>query len=180
MLDIDDLPNPNRLRRLGRAKEKPGVVTDMNSMVDMAFLLLTFFMLSTTMYRPRGLEIAFPVPDDTETRVKEVQAVKASQALTLIAMPESKLYYYRGLPEASSIKSLSYGKAGLRTLLQKFIQETPKAVVLLKPHPDCVFEDLVTLLDEMNISRVPRYAIDKASEEELQIMRSAGIPVPNP
>lgn len=180
MLDIDEIPNGNRLRRLGRTKEKTGVVTDMNSMVDMAFLLLTFFMLSTTMYRPRGMELVMPVPDDEDTRTEEVQAVKASQALTLIAMPDHKLYYYRGLLEAAGIKPITYDKAGLRNFLQAFAQETDKPVVLIKPHPDCAFEDLVTLLDEMNINHINRYAIDRVSEQELARMRSAGFPVPNP
>lgn len=178
MLDIDEIPNPNRLRRLGRVKEKPGIATDMNSMVDMAFLLLTFFMLSTTMYRPRGMELVMPVPDDEQTRTEEVQAVKASQALTLIALPDNKLYYYRGLPEVGGFKPLSYDKTGLRRFLQTFVQETEKPVVLLKPHPDCAFENLVILLDEMNINHIGRYAIDRVSEQELALMRSAGIPVP--
>ncbi len=178
MLDIDEIPNPNRMRRMGKEKGKAGITTDMNSMVDMAFLLLTFFMLSTTMYRPRGMELVMPVPDDAETRTQEVQAVKASQALTFIAMPENKLYYYRGLPTPAGIQSVSYDKTGLRQLLQEFVSETEKPVVLLKPHPDCAFENLVILIDEMNINRIARYAIDKVSEEELALLRAAGIPVP--
>jgi len=175
MIDIDEFPNPNRERRIGRTKEKTSVTTDMNSMVDMAFLLLTFFMLSTTMYRPRAMELVMPVPPDKEDKTEQEQPVKASQALTLIAMPGDKLYYYRGLPE-TGISETSYQKTGLRQLLQIFKNETDKPVALLKPHPDCTFGNMIYLLDEMNVNNIERYAIDKVSNKELSLMRAAGIP----
>lgn len=175
MYDIDEFPNPNRARRLGRVKEKQGVTTDMNSMVDMAFLLLTFFMLTTTMYRPRAMELVMPVPPDKDEKAPEEQAVKASRALTLIAMPDNKLYYYRGLPE-SGIKATDYGKTGLRALLQDFKSDAEKPVALIKPHPDCSFANVIELLDEMNVNNIERYAIDQVSDQELQIMQAAGIP----
>ncbi|MFN4079751.1 MAG: ExbD/TolR family protein [Saprospiraceae bacterium] len=176
LYDIDEFPNPNRARRLGRVKEKQGVATDMNSMVDMAFLLLTFFMLTTTMYRPRAMELVMPVPPDKDEKAPEEQAVKASRALTLIAMPDDRLYYYRGLPE-SGIKAIDYGKNGLRSLLQKFRSEAEKPVALIKPHPDCSFANMVELLDEMNVNNIERYAIDQVSDQELQLMQTAGIPI---
>ncbi len=178
MLDIDELPNPNRLRRLGRVKEKAGITTDMNSMVDMAFLLLTFFMLSTTMYRPRGMELVMPVPDDAQTRTQEVQSVKASQALTLIVLPDDQLYYYRGLLALAAIRPSNYHPTGIRAVLKDFASKTDKPVVLIKPHPDCTFQNVVALLDEMNISRIGRYAIDNLHEEELGLLQQAGARLP--
>lgn len=175
MYNIDEFPNQNRLRRMGRVKEKQGIITDMNSMVDMAFLLLTFFMLTTTMYRPRAMELVMPVPPDKNEQAPEEQAIKASRALTLIAMPDNKLYYYHGLPK-SGIKATDYGKAGLRVLLQKFRAEADKPVALIKPHPDCTFANMIELLDEMNVNNIERYAIDDVNEEELQLMQAAGIP----
>lgn len=176
MIDIDEFPNQNRIRRMGRNKEKPSITTDMNSMVDMAFLLLTFFMLTTTMYRPRAMELVMPVPPDKEDKTEQELAVKASQALTLIAMPDDKLYYYRGLLEPTNIKETTYDKEGLRAVLQDFKNDTEKPVALLKPHPDCTFKNMIALLDEMNIGSLGRYAIDKVSDEELRVMRAAGIP----
>ncbi len=178
MLDIDEMPSSNRRRRSGGVKEKPGITTDMNSMVDMAFLLLTFFMLSTTMYRPRGMELVMPVPDDAQTRAQEVQAVKASQALTLMALPDDRLYYYRGLLEASAIRASNYNPDGIRAVLKTFVGETDKPVVLIKPHPDCTFQNLVTLLDEMNINRIGRYAIDGISQDELALLQQIGVRLP--
>lgn len=174
MIDIDEFPNPNRERRLGRVKEKQGIVTDMNSMVDMAFLLLTFFMLSTTMYRPRAMELVMPVPPDKDEKIEQQQAVKASQALTLIAMPNDKLYYYRGLPE-TGIMETNYRKEGLRKLLTELKKEASKPVALIKPHPDCSFSNLVDILDEMNINAIERYAIDQISETELRLLQTTGI-----
>ena len=73
-----------------RAK-KGSARIDMTPMVDLAFLLLTFFILTTTMYKPSVLQLTFPVPDPT----KEKQ-IELSNAVTLILTKKDQILYYWG------------------------------------------------------------------------------------
>jgi biopolymer transport protein ExbD len=76
-----------------RAK-KSSTHIDMTPMVDLAFLLLTFFIMTTTFSKPKTMEINMPVkPKDTT----EQQKVKESQALTILITDKDKIVWYKGL-----------------------------------------------------------------------------------
>ncbi len=93
---------------------------DFTPMVDLGFLLITFFMLTTSMSKPKTMEINMPVKDVIET---EKQKVKASQAITLLLAENDQIVYYfinetTGEPETPVITNFS--KGGIRaTLLSK-------------------------------------------------------------
>lgn len=74
-----------------RAK-KGSTHIDMTPMVDLAFLLLTFFILTTTMYRPSSLQMTFPVPDENA----EKNETKLNNAITLLLTGNDAIYYYFG------------------------------------------------------------------------------------
>ena len=88
-------------------------------MVDMNMLLITFFMLCTSLSKPQTMEISMPSNDKNIT--EEMQnKVKASQALTLLLGDNGKLYYYEGEPnykDYNSLKETTYNSDGLRKLL---------------------------------------------------------------
>lgn len=75
-----------------RAK-KGSTRIDMTPMVDLAFLLLTFFILTTTMYKPSTLQMTFPVPDDNPADDKKTEL---SNAITLILTAKDQIFYYLG------------------------------------------------------------------------------------
>ena len=74
-----------------RAK-KGSARIDMTPMVDLAFLLLTFFILTTTMYKPSTLQITFPVPKPEDQEIK----TELSNAITLILTRKDQILYYWG------------------------------------------------------------------------------------
>jgi len=76
-----------------RAK-KSSTHIDMTPMVDLAFLLLTFFMLTTTFSKPKTMEINMPVKPD---KPEEEQKIKESQALTILLSANNKIVWYTGL-----------------------------------------------------------------------------------
>lgn len=78
----------------GKKRAKKGSThIDMTPMVDLAFLLLTFFILTTTMYRPSTLQLTFPVPPENPDEVKETEL---SNAVTLLLTDKDQIYYYFG------------------------------------------------------------------------------------
>lgn len=109
--------------KTGKSKQKKFTVrVDFTPMVDMNMLLITFFMLCTTLSKPQTMEISMPSNDKSITE-EQKSMVKASQAITLLLGADNKLYYYEGEPnykDYASLKETSYGPDGLRAvLLQK-------------------------------------------------------------
>jgi len=76
-----------------RAK-KSSTHIDMTPMVDLAFLLLTFFMLTTTFSKPKTMEINMPIKD---TKPEEQQKISEKQALTILLTENNRVIWYEGI-----------------------------------------------------------------------------------
>ena len=110
-------------KKRGKGKQKKMTVrVDFTPMVDMNMLLITFFMLCTTLSKPQTMEISMP-SNDKDITEQQKSMVKASQAITLLLGADNKLCYYEGEPnyrDYTSLKETTYGANGLRAvLLQK-------------------------------------------------------------
>mgnify|MGYP001105212854 FL=1 len=110
-------------KKRGKGKQKKMTVrVDFTPMVDMNMLLITFFMLCTTLSKPQTMEISMP-SNDKDITEQQKSMVKASQAITLLLGADNKLYYYEGesnYRDYTSLKETTYGANGLRAvLLQK-------------------------------------------------------------
>lgn len=109
-------------RRSGKNRQKKmSVRVDFTPMVDMNMLLITFFMLCTTLSKPQTMEISMPSNDKNITEEQQSK-VKASQAITLLLADDDRLYYYEGEPDYknyASLKETSYAADGLRAMLMK-------------------------------------------------------------
>ena len=118
----------------GKSKQKKFAVrVDFTPMVDMNMLLITFFMLCTTLSKPQSMEISMPSNDKSITE-QQKSMVKASQAITLLLGADNKLYYYEGEPnykDYTSLKETSYTPDGIRSiLLQKNVAAVNKVRAL--------------------------------------------------
>ena len=118
----------------GKSKQKKFAVrVDFTPMVDMNRLLITFFMLCTTLSKPQTMEISMPSNDKSITE-QQKSMVKASQAITLLLGADNKLYYYEGEPnykDYTSLKETSYTPDGIRSiLLQKNVAAVNKVRAL--------------------------------------------------
>ena len=104
----------------GKSKQKKFAVrVDFTPMVDMNMLLITFFMLCTTLSKPQTMEISMPSNDKSITE-QQKSMVTASQAITLLLGADNKLYYYEGEPnykDYTSLKETSYTPDGIRSIL---------------------------------------------------------------
>lgn len=107
-------------KKKGNSKQKKMTVrVDFTPMVDMNMLLITFFMLCTSLSKPQTMEISMPSNDKNITEEQQ-NKVKASQAITLLLDADNKLYYYEGEPDYkdyTSLKETNYAPDGLRAVL---------------------------------------------------------------
>jgi biopolymer transport protein ExbD len=105
-------------------------------MVDMMMLLITFFMLCTTLSKPQAMQLTMPSNDENMTK-EDKSVTKASYTITLFLGGEDKLYYVEGLPEYENpecMKETTWGKDGVRKLLIEHITEdgfSPVAKVMM-------------------------------------------------
>ena len=96
-------------------------------MVDMMMLLITFFMLCTTLAKPQAMQLTMPSNDDTKQMNEEdKQVTKASHTITLYLGANDKVWYVAGLPnydDPSCVKPTSYGKDGIEKVLNEHTTE---------------------------------------------------------
>lgn len=168
---------------------------DFTPMVDLGFLLITFFMLTTTLAKPQIMALVMPEKD---IKKEDIEPVKESKVLTLLLGGNDKVYWYEGITDAK-LDSTDYSAEGLRqTILNKmdkvkaqFGQETYKKKnkdgveeerndgsyinVIIKPTKEARYKNLVDALDEMAICKVRYYVIlDVSPLEEEFIKNPAG------
>ena len=143
------------------------VNVDMNPMVDLAFLLLTFFMLATTFSKPQAMELLVPAIANETDAVKETP-VKESKTLSLVLL-ESEMVWYRGITDPQ-INRIPYKDADLMKIVQEANSKTDGLVVLIKPLASNEYEDLVLVLDVMTTSGLERYSLVEPSEFDLELL----------
>jgi len=163
-----------------RSKKQNSKV-DLTAMVDLAFLLITFFMLTTTLSKPQSMNLGLPDKEDDPTD-KPVN-VDENRTMTIMLGDNDKIVRYVGLlatPVAGGTpKGFTYGKNGIRKELisrkasvLEYTKDPEKGmIVIIKPGKKSNYRNLVDILDEMAIVDVPTYAIvNDFSPEEKKLL----------
>jgi biopolymer transport protein ExbD len=145
---------------------------DMTPMVDLAFLLLTFFMLTTTFAKPTMMQLTMPVKDLNHTT-----DIRPAHAMTIILGSGHQAYYYFGLarPDDPSVPvptlhTTNFGPKGIRQALLARGRQQPEPVVLIKAGPRAKYSDMVDILDEMNITAQKKYAITDLTAADRELL----------
>src|SRR6516164_3625486 len=121
-------------------KKRVGVRLDMTPMVDVAFLLLTFFMLTTTFNTPQVMEIS--LPPDSKVNIEVAQ----SNLLTLMVRKDDAVFWNKGqdAPAKTTLKDVTQ-------ILENQLRQNPKTSTLIKIDRGTVYQRLVDLIDDLNL-----------------------------
>lgn len=106
-------------------QKKINVRVDFTPMVDMLMLLITFFMLCTTLSKPQTMELTMPSNDDTTTEEQKNEA-KASETVTIYVAANNKILYGEGIPQYDNpnwLKETTWGNDGIRNALREHATE---------------------------------------------------------
>ncbi|HTE25003.1 ExbD/TolR family protein [Flavitalea sp.] len=164
----------------GGHKKGPGVKkakkqstrVDLTPMVDLGFLLITFFIFTTTMSEPTAMRLY--LPKDTE-KPEEQNKAKESGALTLLLGKNNQIFYYEGIlsPDGANFKNTNFKDLRDVIITKKKSTKPEDFVVVIKPGPESNYVNTVDVLDEMTISEVKRYALVDIAESELQLLKAS-------
>lgn len=162
-------------------KLKPRI--DLAAMVSVSFLLIIFFMVSKELARPQAMDLGLPDygrcgPDYGGCRLTDERRV-----ITLLLDDNNHIIWYRGILESPDEKpqTLNFGDDGIRkklTLANKQIMQLTRSndrgsIVIIKPSKKSNYGNLVDILDEIAITKIPTYAIiNDFTPEEMKLLAS--------
>jgi biopolymer transport protein ExbD len=184
----------------GGGKRKDGKVRskkmstriDFTPMVDLGFLLITFFMLTTTLAKPNIM--ALVMPEKKDLKEEDLEPVKESKVLTLLLDANDKVYWYEGITDPQ-LDSTDFSAEGVRKVIlnkmdkvkgqwgledyedfrTKEKKQGSHITVLIKPTENAVYKNLVDVLDEMAITKVRYYVVLDASEAEMNFIKNPAV-----
>jgi biopolymer transport protein ExbD len=149
--------------------KKTSTRIDMTPMVDLAFLLLTFFVMTTTLNKPQTMEITMPEEDE-----KEPPKVNEKHVLTLVMGKNDKIFWYIGITDPE-VKVTNFSHTGIRKLLLEKKRDIPKLIVLIKSLDESKYKNMVDILDEMAINSIQRYAIVDVTPVDKDLIKDVQI-----
>jgi biopolymer transport protein ExbD len=144
----------------------------MTPMVDLGFLLITFFMLTTTLAKPVTMQLN--MPDKTDT--KETSPVKLSETLT-VCPDETKVYYYQGIPtEAGTVMQVTnYSDTGIRKVIADLKAKVgSNFTIVIKPTKKAKYRNMIDMLDECAITNNKRYALLEIDPDTEALIKRSG------
>lgn len=158
--------------------KKASTRVDLTAMVDLAFLLITFFMLTTTLLKPKAMDLAMPDKDEN----KDQLPVPASRSMTILLGSNDRVEWYMGEPGKSSPTVESFGKYGLRKSIldnkDKVLKQwgpSKPMIVLIKASDKSNYGDLVAALDELAITGIDIHAIVDITQPEIDELKKQNL-----
>lgn len=184
MAEIDTSSSGSKDGKVRSKKQSTKV--DLTAMVDLAFLLITFFMLTTSLNKPKAMELNMPKKTENE---EDQQKIKESAVLNILLDKNNVVWYYDGLTVAGMKKTTFSGDEGVRKVIlkkQKSVAKTlgdrEKTIVLIKMMPTdkmagkegAKYKNMIDILDEMAITDTKIYAIQDISPIEIEAVENGG------
>ena len=152
---------------------KKSTRVDLTPMVDLGFLLITFFVFTSVLSKPKVMDMI--TPNDTDITK---DAICESCVLTAILEKDNKISYYEGMPEnVHVLKQTSFTTDGIRNVIlqkketvKKNLGSADKMVLIVKPSDQSLYKNFVDILDEVNINGIKHYYIDELNTADKKLL----------
>jgi biopolymer transport protein ExbD len=137
---------------------------DMTPMVDLGFLLITFFMLTTSLMKPVTMQLNMPVKDGPHADIR------CSESLNVVIDADNKVHYYQGECNPA-VHTTDFSDNGIRQVLFDYKRKIGDAfTVVIKSTDKAKYRNMVDLLDEMTITNNRHYAIVGITKEDEKLI----------
>ena len=178
MAEIQSQTGNNRRKGAVRRSKKLSTRVDLTPMVDLGFLLITFFIITTTWSEAKVMRFMMPKDDGHHIPIAK------STALTLIPIADNKIFYYHGEP-ADFLDAAVYGVTGydVMTGIGEVIRKKQRALnktsrfkskdlmLVIKPSDASNYKNLVDVMDEVLINGISHYAVTDLTDLEKNLLK---------
>lgn len=147
--------------------KKMSTRVDMTPMVDLGFLLITFFIFTTTMAQPTAMNLF--MPKDVE-KPDDQNKVKETGAFTILLGKSDQVYFYEGM-DPTKLQASNFKLIREEIMKKKQNTNPEDLVVIIKPSEDATYKNTVDILDEMTINEIKRYAMVDITEDEFKLVK---------
>ena len=154
--------------------KKQSTRVDMTPMVDLGFLLITFFMFTTTFSKPNVMDLGLPAKPKENQKAPETE-IKLSNSISLLLGKDSRIFWHQqdnsSLTDAN-LNETSFAREGIRNVIKQAkanAADVTKFTVIIKPTEDAVYKDFVDILDEMAITKSEQYGVTDPKDWEVAI-----------
>lgn len=155
MAQIENIPGHHS----GSTASRKLIYMDLTPMVDLGFLLITFFMVSTILSQPKIKDLVLPKDSTVRTLLKE------SAVLTLMPVRKNEIEYFEGSKETTgNVKHCSYTE--IRFVIQQkqkkvaqVLGNKNKTVIIIEPGDGASYKNFIDILDEIQINDVQQYFV---------------------
>ncbi|EDM34093.1 hypothetical protein PBAL39_05773 [Pedobacter sp. BAL39] len=178
MAELDTSSGGGKKGKKVRSK-KANTKVDLTAMVDLAFLLITFFMLTTSLSKPIAMDIAKPDKDDNSVERNEL---RASETMTILLGKNNKVAWYMGEAGKSepSIESFREIRKSILDNKKKVADATGgrQIIMVIKPTTGANYQNFVDIMDELAITKIstaPAIDDENITDAEKDFMVKAGI-----
>lgn len=162
--------NSNEADKGKKSLSKKPIQIDMTPMVDLGFLLITFFILTTTFNKPNVIDLGLPAGEGgTQINFKN--------QLTFILGKDNRVFYYQNETKdlsSNSLKETTMKGMTISQLISSYRNSAPspeKFTIIIKPTDDANYKNFVDILDEMSLSKNERYGISDLKPLETKFYR---------
>lgn len=192
MADVDSGGGGGGRKKKGGSKtKKKSTRIDMTAMVDVAFLLLTFFVLTATMADNAVMELTMPPKSDDVPDEEKYKKIVEDKIMTIVLDEKDKIKYFIGITDPD-VETTDFDEKGIREAIKGHIYGTKKElgiplckdvnnaglneglcwdpIFVIKPKKTSRYKNLVDLLDELAIMKAPKFAIDKYSDADSTVI----------
>ena len=159
----------------GKVRSKKSVPhVDLTPMVDLAFLLITFFMLVTTFNKPNVMDLGLPAKPKDNQKPPDTE-IDLTNSISLIIGKDNKIFYHQLLKEDLTVDNLqetTFDREGITKVIEQAkarAKDQAKFTVIIKPTDDAVYKNFVDILDEMAITKNEIYGITDVKDWETAV-----------
>ena len=163
----------NNSKKGNKRLNKKSTRVDLTPMVDLGFLLLTFFVFTTVLAKPRILQL-------NEPKGPPGDKVCASCAFTVLLDKDNIIQYYEGdIANHPTVKQTGFGPDGIRKILlekRKLVKtirgNADETILIIKPSDVSTFQNFVDMMDEVAINGIKKYYVDELSVEDKKLLKN--------